>query len=341
MKVGLIARCEYARGLAIQTKNMFDNFDVDRVLLVRRHPDHLDCDERPEWYPGATEVQYDHINHTLPQEIVMDWLQGLDVVFTVETPYDWRLPDWARSMHVRTVIQGNPEFYRLDQPHLMPASLAGSDPMPTAWWWPTPWRTARLPQGSIIPVPMPDIAPVAAVAEPRFLHVVGKRAFEDRNGTDVVINSLRSIGEPCDFTINGFGWELPQIGVPINSPVRLLVEHVGVEDRWSMYRDQSILVLPRRYGGLSLPALEAAACSPNEVLASGLFHARDERTINLACGPVHVADTDFAELGRYLSDLARDPERIHQMQEHSLRNVPRWSEWRDLYREEFERVCQQ
>lgn len=351
MKIGLIARCEYARGLAIQSKGFYDHMPVDRVLLVRRQPHVLDCDERVDWYPGATHITYDHIAHTLPQEIVMEWLEGLDVVFTVETPYDWRFPDWARSMRVKTVIQGNPEFYRHDQDAHIIAGDNSYKAHPDAWWWPTPWRIDRLPPGQVVPVPMPDRLPTAAGAEPKFLHVVGKRAYEDRNGTDVVINALRSIEVPCEITIQGFGWELDAEFIRRQllpgSPVRLDVDVVGVEDRWGMYRDQSVLVLPRRYGGLCLPALEAAACglgvlmpdcSPNSVLASGFVSARDERTVQLACGPVRMADVDFRTLAAKINELAGNPAEIARMQARSLAMVPRWSEMREIYLTELERV---
>lgn len=345
LRIGLVARCEYARGIALQSKNFFDHMPVDRVLLVRKQAVDLDCDERPDWYPGATHITYDHYRHELDQDIVREWLVGLDVVFTVETTYDWRLPDWARTHGVKTVIQGNPEFFRHDQADIQYAH-------PDAWWWPTPWRTDRLPTGRIVPVPMPDVPLTARTeGEVNFLHVVGKRAFEDRNGTDIVINALRSIEEPCDFTIQGFGWELNpadiRSSIGFQSPVRLHVDAVGVEDRWSMYRDQSVLVLPRRYGGLCLPALEAAACglavsmpacSPNEVLATDLFSARDDRRINLACGSVNSADTDFRELGRHLTQLARHPDHVRALQKIQHDSVPRWSDYRALYMEELERV---
>lgn len=343
MRLGLIARCEYARGLAVQSKGIYDALDFDKVLLVRRRHEALDCEERVDWYPGAQHITYDHLTHTLPQEEVMAWLEGLDVVFTVETTYDWRLPDWARSMHVRTVIQGNPEFYRHDQAEY------SHQAHPDSWWWPTPWRMDRLPPGRLVPVPMPDIAPTARTGGvPRFLHVVGKRAFEDRNGTDIVINALRSIDEPCEFTISGFGWELPQIALPLNSPVQLTVEHAGVQDRWSMYRDHSVLVLPRRYGGLSLPALEAAVsglgvlmpdCSPNSSLASGFISGRDQRQIRLACGHVNVTDVDFVPLGHHLTHLVRNPGEVAAMQRRSLEMIPRWSQFRQLYLDEFQMVA--
>lgn len=345
MKIGLIARCEYARGIAIQSRNFYDHMPVERVLLVRKQAVDLDCEERPEWYPGATHVTYDHLKHTIPEDACKEWLEGLDVVFTVETTYDWRFADWARSLGVKTVIQGNPEFFRHDQSDLYRAH-------PDAWWWPTPWRVDRLPTGRYVPVPMPDFEPIARTdGEVNFLHVVGKRAYADRNGTDIVINALRAIQEPCDFTIHGFGHEIRERDVrntlSINSPVRLHFEESGVEDRWDMYRDQSVLVLPRRYGGLCLPALEAAACglavsmpacSPNHVLAVDMYPARDDGYLNLACGRVPTADTGFYELGKHLTDLARSPGTVRSLQEIQLKQAPRWSEYRQVYLDELAMV---
>lgn len=344
MKIGLIARCEYARGIAIQSKNFYDHMPVERTLLVRMPEHKLDCDERPEWYPGATNVEYDALLHRLPEAEVREWLDGLDVVFTVETPNDWRLPDWAREQGVKTVIQGNPEFYRHD--HEEYAWQAHPD----AWWWPTPWRMDRLPPGRLVPVPMPDY--VASNSRhhndrPSYLHVVGKRAYADRNGTDIVINALRGIEEPCDVTISGFGWELPEITLPIGSPVNLTVERVGVPNRWDMYADQSVLVMPRRYGGLCLPALEAAACglavmmpnvSPNETLASILVDARDGQPLRLACGRIWPVDVDHMDLARAIDNLTRNPILIVAARLKSVMQVPRWTEMRQVYLDELAAV---
>lgn len=347
MKIGLIGRCERWRGLAIQSKNFYDNVPVDKVLLVRMPPQSLDCDERPEWYPGAAHIEYDSRFHQLDERVVMEFFDGLDVVFSVETPYDWRLPDWARRAGVKTVIQGNPEFYRNDQ-----AEFA-HQAEPDAWWWPTPWRIDRLPRGQVMPVPMPDMAPTAATNDERlrFLHVIGKRAYGDRNGTDIVIAALRAIEEPCDLTIHGVGWELPEVPVPFGSPVRLEVERVGIEDRWAMYENQHVLLMPRRYGGLCLPALEAAACglavmmpdvSPNETMASLFVSGRtDLAPIRLAAGHIQTVDVSHMELARRINELCRDPAQVRHAMTASQANVPRWSEMRQVYLDELERVCSQ
>lgn len=342
MKIGLIARDEHSRGLAIQSKGFYDNIPVDKVLLIRMP--RLDALPARGWYDNVTEVAYDAMGHTLDEWTCREWMRGLDVVFTVETTYDWRFPRWARDDGVKTVIQGNPEFFRHDQDEWSHLDH------PDAWWWPTPWRIDRLPRGQVIPVPMADHPASAAIPGRRLrvLHVVGKQAWMDRNGTDVVTNALRAITEPMDLFIYGTGWELPEISVPLGSPVNLIVEREGVADRWQMYDDQHVLVLPRRYGGNCLPALEAASrglgvlmpdVSPNEMLASRFISGRYDRQINLACGKVFVADIDHVELARQLDTLARNPEIVEAMQKRSWTTVPRWSEYRQIYLDELERVC--
>ncbi len=300
MKIGLIARCEVARGIAIQSKNFYDHMPVDRVLLVRMP--RPDCAEAPEWYSNRTEVAYDPRLHQLDEQAVRKWLEGLDVVFTVETPNDWRIPGWCREAGVKLVIQGNPEFVRHGR-----KGFEGME-HPDEWWWPTSWRTSHLPLGRLVPVPMPDVTPVRRVRNYttlRLVHVVGKRAFGDRNGTDIVMKAMRFVQRrDCTLDVYGLDGSLGAVEPGTRAKVRL--HHDGVPDRWSLYADQDVLVMPRRYGGLCLPALEAAACglavmmpdcSPNAELASILVAPRRTTPIDLACGridAVEVAPRDLA-----------------------------------------------
>ena len=75
MKIGLIARAEVARGIAIQSKNFYDNMPVDRVLLVRMPQP--DCAEAPEWYDNRTEVTYDPKHHQLDEPTVRRWFGSI------------------------------------------------------------------------------------------------------------------------------------------------------------------------------------------------------------------------------------------------------------------------
>ncbi len=340
MRLGLIARCEIARGIAIQSKGFYDHLPVDDVLLVRMP--RPDCAEAPEWYPGATQVTYDAKLHQLPEDVVKRWLRGVDVVFTVETPNDWRMPLWCDEMGVRLIIQGNPEFVRHVRPefeHL---------PHPTSWWWPTSWRTDVLPAGLLMPVPMYDGIQVEPPPEDgllRVLHVVGKRAYQDRNGTEILVQALRRVRRRMHVTIVGLDGELPKVQAgPSNRNLTVEYHPNGMDDRWSMYDRQDVLVLPRRYGGLCLPALEAGAaglavmmpdCSPNAELASILVPVRRQTPTTLACGPIRMTEVAPIDIATQLDDLATNPELLSTRKALQRHITPSWMDWGLKYRGEL------
>lgn len=342
MKIGLIARAEIARGIAIQSKGFYDHMPVERVLLVDMP--RKDCEVDESWYPGATKALYNDRYHELDEALVRDWLAGLDVVFSVETPNDWRMPTWCRQMGVKMVIQGNPEFVRHGQ--------AGVDlAHPDEWWWPTSWRLDYLPPGVLMPVPMDDVVPQAIPAPPdvgplRIVHVIGKRAHADRNGTEAFIDSLRSTREDIHVTIYAIDGSISEVRRQKNVTVDRFP--MGVTDRWEMYDNQHLLVLPRRYGGLCLPALEASAvglgvmmprCAPNHELASILVSPRRHSGIRMACGIIDAHDCHPAGLASSLDEVARDRSRLVAAMQRSTEMVPRWSQWRDKYLRRLEEVC--
>ena len=316
---------------------------VDDVLLVRMP--RPDCKEAPEWYPGATHAAYDPIRHQLDEELVTDWLEGLDVVFTVETPNDWRMPLWCREMGVKLVIQGNPEFVRHGREGF--EHLAHPD----QWWWPTKWRTDILPAGVHMPVPMPDTVPVERNDDDvplRVLHVVGKRAYADRNGTEILVSALRRVRRKMHVTIIGLDGELPKVQAgPSNRNLTVEYHPDGFDNHWDMYRNQDVLVTPRRYGGLQLPALEAAACglavmmpdcSPNAELASVLVPVRRQATLSLAAGPIRTAEVAPVDLSEHLDRLAWDRNGLLTAKNASQALVPRWSMWRQRYLDRLQEV---
>ena len=328
IRIGLIARNETARGLSIQVREFFTHMPVDRVLLVQM-PAHDDT-VADDWYPNATVVR-SLPGHTLDEPTVREWLSGLDVVFTAETPYDWRMPGWCKDMGVRLVIQGNPEFVRHRSPGFEQLQH------PDAWWWPTSWRLDQLPSGEVMPVPADwNPFPVTPSDVLRVVHVVGKRAFADRNGTELLVQALRMVRSRVVVTVYGLDGQLPTFRRQHNIELRLVPN--GVTDRWEMYQDQDVLLLPRRYGGLCLPAVEAASkglvvvmpnCSPNAELAAVLTRAQRARTIHLACGPVLGVDADAAGVADAIDELAGSDLTDLRVKQRALLNT--WDVWRPRY----------
>lgn len=336
MKLGVIARTEIARGLAIQTRNFVEHMDVDRTLIIDMPT--RDCDLDEAWCPNPTHVAYNAKTHTLPKDAVLEWLDGLDAVFAVETPYDWDMPNWCRALGVKLFVQGNPEFVRHGQKgfeHL-------GNPI---WWWPTSWRLEHLPYGRQMPVPMPDrpiTARPAGDGPLRVLHVIGKRAFADRNGTEILLRALTQVRTNMEVTLHSIDGAVPEM--MRNHRVKITKMPDAVEDRWSMYADHHVLVLPRRYGGLCLPALEAAACglavampyaSPNEQLAQILLNVRRDgtRALNLACGQVQEIAVSHMDLAARLDELNADRATLEHAQHVAAATVPRWEQMKPIYEE--------
>lgn len=342
LKIGLIARNEKARGLAIQTHEFYEHMPVERVLQIVM-PEGRNGESDESWYPGAMKVDYDGLVHALDRDAMINFLEGLDVVFTAETPYDWGLLEIAKQLNVKTVIQGNPEFYKHGRPR------GPTDAQhPSEWWWPTMWRMGMLPAGPVMPCPMPDrpFTPVSHEGPLRLLHVVGKRAWKDRNGTEILMQALRNVTEDIEITMHSIDGDLPDHWPMKNVTWRK--EPDAVEDRWSMYEGQDILVLPRRYGGNCLPALEAAACGlavmmpnaqPNDELASILTKVGQPRMDSLPCGMVAFADPDPYSIAELIDLHARRRDLLLEAQRDSYERVGRWEQWRPRYLSRMENLC--
>lgn len=304
MKLGVIARAE-DRGLGIQSWEAVRHLAPERVLVIDvQNPEgfamHLDR------YPGATvaRLQPQGMNGALAEGLVRDWLAGLDVVFSCETLYDWRLAEWARDAGCATVVQLNPEFFQHDRNGL---------PSPTAWWNPTTWRLDQLPAGTRhVPVPVAldrfcNIGRRTSTADValRALHVVGRPALSDRNGTELLSKAMRRTQ----------GVELT---VASQRPTKHGAVVLGeVADYWRLYDDQDVLVMPRRYGGLCLPAQEAMAaglavvmpgCPPNpEMWPIVPVRWQYRGQLQVPAGMIPLAETDARDLAVVLGRLAREP----------------------------------
>lgn len=337
----MVARAE-DRGLGIMLWEWCRHMEPDRVLVVdmgalaRGFPLHLDR------YPGATVAGFDGTR--LEEAIVRDWLTGLDVVYCAETFYDDRFSGWCADAGVRVVLHVMPEFYRWG-----PGDLPG-----VTWWAPTTWRLDKLPAGTrLVPVPVPvDRWPTAVPLHDgrcRFLHVAGKRAMGDRNGTSLVMAALGRCTRSMDVTIVTQDPRLP-VGRP-RPGVNVKRVTGGVPDYWKLYDDHDVLLMPRRYGGLSLPVHEAAGAGLALVMTATGANAgtwpiypvkvATSHTTATPAGSVISAGASTGDLAAAMDTLACSVEERHHYQE-----LSRWwavgSSWEMLRPRivaELERAC--
>lgn len=229
-------------------KEFHDALEPDRTLVVRvLGAEAAGFAGFPERFPGASVVRF---SGELPEAECRQFLRGLDVVYTVETGYDARFYDWAREEGCRSVCHVMPEFFHW-WGHPAPSA-------PDVFWTPTTWWLDRLPpETRLVPVPAPARTARLRTAARTFVHVAGTRAAADRNGTIAVIQAAQLLKESCRLILRSQASTLPQ--PRLGSNVELVLEPGGVADRWKLYEDGDVLVLPRRYAGLSLPIIEALA----------------------------------------------------------------------------------
>lgn len=303
------------RGLGNMTWEIHRNLRPDRTLLVdlgelaRGFPTH------PDRFPGADQLSWD--GHPLDadgERQVRAMLEDIDVLYSAETFYDWRIVDWCRDAGVASVLHVMPEFWR-----------CGTDsiPIPDAVWAPTRWRLEQLPeQTRLVPVPValdrfdaPELDWRSAGDPLRVLHVGGHRAAADRNGTHVVLRAAQRMRERVVVTVVGQDRRLPSGYARRGGPVELVVRPGGVGDYWSNYAGHDVLLMPRRYGGLCLPVQEGLAAGlvpimpdvePNGDWPAVLVPAHGGGTIATPGGVLKLAQTKPADVAAAVDRLARD-----------------------------------
>lgn len=336
MRIGVIARTEAGRGLANQTWEACKHLDPERVLLVDPGKDGR-FTQHPERFAGweTMSVRWSG-GHLVAEGAVREWLDGLDVVYSAETAYDLRLPQWAAEVGCGVVVQANPEF-------LGPADARAA----VTWWVATPWRMEHLPARTrVVPMPVPAAPFTAEPAERlRFLHTAGWPAVADRNGTEIVAQAAELLTSGAEVVIRGQHRDVHRFQ---RRGVR--VEQGCLPDYWDLYRDADVLVMPRRFGGLNLPALEALSAglvvvmsdtSPNEVWPGPRVPATSTDTVGTRCGLLPLYDTDPRALAATMDDLAANPDLVAKLRTEAAEWVRAntWEALKPMWLEELARAC--
>lgn len=344
MRLGLIARAD-TRGLGVQTRAMYDNLHPDRTLVV-------DCPSaqplplRMDWYPDATWV------HGLPTAKDMRWwLKDLTHVYTAETGYGTALWDEAERQGVKTVLHANWEFLnRADRP--------------SVWAAPSLWNFGDFPAPKLhLPVPIEtDRFPVrrwpAQATAQNFLCIVGRPTWNGaqdlhRNGTVDVVRALQHVTTDISVTFRcqapGYVEGLLQAArVPSN--VTVMVESGDAPNYWTAYDNMDCLLMPRRFGGLSLPLNEALGAgiptlmtdiAPNnqwlpkpwlvKAEPCGSFVAKQRVQMYQVDHRLYAAKIDeMASSARVFADARMEAQR--------LGGELSWSSLRETYRKTFEEL---
>lgn len=328
-RLGVIARADNG-GLGNLLWEMCRHLEPDRVLI-------MDLGEY-----GRSDVHLDRFDG-LDTRVVQGlapgpddraWLlDGCDTLYTAETWYADEFPHEAKEADVRTVLHVMPELYV--------ASRIADD-----IWIPTTYRQALIPRSVVVPVP---VALDRFTYEPRtpanhFVSVWAP-AMLDRNGTDAALAALELIRTPARFTVLG---AQRNVEMPPGSPVTLDCSPRPYPDAYfDLWPDDAdVLVLPRRYAGLSMPVQEAAArgmpaimtaCDPQNGWPGVISVSSRGRPARhqMAGGIVDVHDPDPTAIARAVERLATDEGFAGEMsaRARAWAESISWDVWVPRYRE--------
>jgi glycosyltransferase involved in cell wall biosynthesis len=252
MRIGIIARSDNT-GLGNQTKELVDMLNPSIILLIDSTPFNKNK-QHPEWYKD-----YNCIKSTgFPSlQQIKIFLNQVDVVISCETFYDQNFVKYAQRRGVKTILQYNYELFgNLAAPNL---------PLPNILLSPSVWHIDHVKklfgkQSTVMHLPPPTNPSIFSGAKEinmskdhkRILHIAGKKAAKDRNGTDTVLQMLKYSKADYELVIRSQS----EIETDIKDS-RLTIEIGNTDNREDMYSGFDAMVLPRRYAGLCLPMNEA------------------------------------------------------------------------------------
>jgi glycosyltransferase involved in cell wall biosynthesis len=245
-------------GLGIQTKRLYEMIKPDKVLLIDSRGFSKNKQFHSDWYPEEITTT---VNGFPRNYDIAEWIKGLKTVFTVENPYNFYLVWKCREQGIKTICQTNYEFCEnLVAPWL---------PVPDLFLMPSHWMVDDMKERfghdrvKVLPPPLdPNTFHYVGDSKygtPNFLHIVGTLAANDRNGTlDLLQAVMKSKGD-YRLTIHS-QHKLPDQYIINDKRVTYRIKNF--EKTEDLYKGFQALILPRRYGGLSL--------TTNEALMSGL-----------------------------------------------------------------------
>lgn len=345
VRIGLIARASN-RGLSNQLWEFARHMHPTKTLIVDNTNDPYRI--YPERFPDAKLVTWRGHRMCFEPHEDLDWLcSDIDVVFSAETTYDMHLIELCRERGIKTVVQGNYEFlYWVTEPEL---------PRPDQFWAPSLWHIDKWPENTRhMPFPVNrTVLPFRLRTEAKtFLHVGGHQAMMDRNGTRMLSRAVRYIRQPLKLIVRTQS-PLSQAlfrGLPRN--VDLEIRHDDTENYWDLYSEGDVLLLPRRFGGLSLVLNEASStgmpvvCLNREperdlVHPEAPIHSWRSRSFRVQSGEIGWHEAQPRDLANKIDKLAASPDMVEKFSLHSdaYAESISWERMKPVYLEAFEELC--
>jgi hypothetical protein len=264
MRLGEIVRADLGFGLQSQTYNICRMLKPDKLLLI----DSRSFNQNDQKYDLYENFNYQVSDGFVTNRDALTFIRDLTHIITAETFYNHFLVSQSNLRGIKTFNQYNWEFCEhIEKQHL---------PQPYKWLAPSYWKLEEMQNlfDNVVYLPPPIIMSdfkrsrdknLSRDGKKRFLHVIGKAATKDRNGTLDVLDALRYTDRDFELVIRS---QFKLEGYDLEDR-RIRVEIGNIQDQGDLYSDFDAMILPRRYGGLCLPMNEAL-CSALPVIMTDI-----------------------------------------------------------------------
>jgi hypothetical protein len=331
MRIGIIGRADNT-GLGVETWEFCRHFPETKVLIVNF--DSLGDRYRiyPERFRNPTIIK------EYPQnEAIEAFLEDIDLLITIETPYNKNAYKIASKIGVRSILRVNYEWLcdYYDPDFYITPSLYHYDDIPA------PKKHLPFPiNRKVLPFKLRKKAK-------RFIHIAGNmKAAYDRNGTELLLQAIPYIkSQDIEIIIKS---QVP-IDSIANRYAQVRVDVCDYENYWEIWEDADVYISPRRYAAQSLPLNEAMSrgmaiimtdMNPqNEFLPKELLiKPRDIKSLQIV-KQIEIADINPQDIAAKINQIAgKDITKFSLMSNH-IAQAWSWEVLKPKYQNLFKTIC--
>lgn len=339
-------------GLGMQTWEFYEHMKPVKTVVVDISMLEKTEDRRmkqyPERYPDATFI------YGMPNQYDIErFLQDLDVVFIAESAYNMDFYRAARAAGVKTAVQYNYEFFDWfgDSIWAKPDMFIA----PSTWHWDEVQSLCDQKEIKHVylhcPVNRNKIPKRFIDSATTFVHIAGRPAVHDRNGTYTFLNAIQLAEGDLSGRVYTQDKTLAQ---EIRQEYPSIDIRENVSNYADIYKKGSVLVLPRKYGGNCLPMNEALSAGMPVIMSK--ISPQTDFLPQRWLVDAHLTETDFAPRFklevyecnpaalmlrmRWFKSLSNADMKAQSFLANDLADSISWDVMKPKYEEVFEALCQ-
>jgi len=265
-KLGMVLRNDTG-GLGNLSEAFYKHLKPDKYIVIE-YDGALSCgrfDTSPNRASAIVHGTLADLKHKITDDMMIQFLRGLDALLCFETPYNWRMFDIARELGVRTYLMIMYEWTINPIPSKPDVIL-----VPQNWYQPEIEAMGR--ETHFIPLPVDrDVYKFQKRSTATtFLCNLGryKKSTMDRDGASLVLKAIPLVKNKDAKFILRTSQSWPYRIVSGMDP-RIEVDCNPKKDAADNYKHGDVLLIPRQHEAMSMPCQEALSCGI-PILTTGL-----------------------------------------------------------------------